>query len=432
MGNILCIVGGAIIFSPLLPMQVKKVSFVRDCVFYFASIILLAWALQDGLVTEFEAWVLFAGCILFALTVAFTQKACEMLGWEETLADEVEAGEEDLVGEEVCVELDTTRMMAAKDHWKVTVDEHGLYMSEAAPTTGRKSVRRTLMGATSIAKRETMTHDPGNMGNIDFDHIKSAVNVDDTTVEIKVMNDIGTEMSMKMHFANKTKKNTFIMNVHDVGHVDVTEDVNYGMSRVLTELNHSMTDPATPLYMKPMFLIATPVELIIGATVGWCDVRVPAKRGLWGWTFVCSMIWLAIFSYLMCMAADGLHEGFGIPTGVLGVTLCAVGTSFPNFWASVLMAKAGRADMAVANALGSNVQNVFLALAIPWIAKTVSSGEPYAVAANGIMTGVAWMGGTELFVFFAAVFGGFSFSKPVGFVCILLYLVYVAVAIGLA
>jgi hypothetical protein len=53
------------------------------------------------------------------------------------------------------------------------------------------------------------------------------------------------------------------------------------------------------------------------------------------------------------------------------------------------------------------------------------------VAANGIMTGVAWMGGTEIFVFAAALLGGFAFSKPVGFACIALYFVYVVVAIGL-
>merc|ERR1719428_2121257 len=80
--NMLCIVGGAIIFSPLLPMQVKKVSFIRDCFFYFASIALLAWTLADGYVSQFEACVLFAGCILFACTVTFTAKACVALGLE--------------------------------------------------------------------------------------------------------------------------------------------------------------------------------------------------------------------------------------------------------------------------------------------------------------------------------------------------------------
>ena len=38
------------------------------------------------------------------------------------------------------------------------------------------------------------------------------------------------------------------------------------------------------------------------------------------------------------------------------------------------MAKAGRADMAIANALGSNVQNVFLVLAGPiWVSSWTQS-----------------------------------------------------------
>ena len=42
------------------------------------------------------------------------------------------------------------------------------------------------------------------------------------------------------------------------------------------------------------------------------------------------------------------------------------------------MAKAGRADMAIANALGSNVQNVFLALAIPWLMRICTQDyKPY-------------------------------------------------------
>ena len=53
--NILCIVGGSILWSPLLPMQLKKVSFIRDCFFYAASIILLAWALRDSEVRQTAA-----------------------------------------------------------------------------------------------------------------------------------------------------------------------------------------------------------------------------------------------------------------------------------------------------------------------------------------------------------------------------------------
>ena len=53
--------------------------------------------------------------------------------------------------------------------------------------------------------------------------------------------------------------------------------------------------------------------------------------------------------------------------GPPGITVCAIGTSFPNAVASVLMAQQNKPAAAIANALGSNVQNVFLAMALPWV-----------------------------------------------------------------
>ena len=56
---------------------------------------------------------------------------------------------------------------------------------------------------------------------------------------------------------------------------------------------------------------------------------------------------------------------------VLGFTVAAAGTSFPNVFSGMCVARQGKAGMAVANALGANVQNVFLALAIPWTVQAV-------------------------------------------------------------
>ncbi|KAF4750005.1 hypothetical protein FOZ63_024606, partial [Perkinsus olseni] len=63
-------------------------------------------------------------------------------------------------------------------------------------------------------------------------------------------------------------------------------------------------------------------------------------------------------------------------SALMGVTVCAVGTSFPNFYASLIMAKAGRSSTAIANALGSNIQNIFIALALPWISSLIRLNEP--------------------------------------------------------
>jgi len=41
--------------------------------------------------------------------------------------------------------------------------------------------------------------------------------------------------------------------------------------------------------------------------------------------FSLSMVWLGLFSYLMVTAADGLHQSFGLPMDLLGITVCAIG-----------------------------------------------------------------------------------------------------------
>merc|ERR1712194_972531 len=50
-----------------------------------------------------------------------------------------------------------------------------------------------------------------------------------------------------------------------------------------------------------------------------------------------------------------------------GFTVAAAGTSFPNVFSGMVVSRQGKTTMALANALGANVQNVFLALALPWL-----------------------------------------------------------------
>ena len=50
--------------------------------------------------------------------------------------------------------------------------------------------------------------------------------------------------------------------------------------------------------------------------------------------------------------------------------------SVPDALSSILVAKNGQGDMAVANVLGSNVFNIFLGLGLPWFIKTLIDGKP--------------------------------------------------------
>merc|ERR1719277_945786 len=88
---------------------------------------------------------------------------------------------------------------------------------------------------------------------------------------------------------------------------------------------------------------------------------------------------------------------------LLGVTIGAIGTSLPNAIGSVLMAGQGKSAAAIGNAFGSNVQNVFLAMAGPWIIFLCSGpkdkdGNPVTTVAmnppksgQSVQEGVTWM-----------------------------------------
>lgn len=81
-----------------------------------------------------------------------------------------------------------------------------------------------------------------------------------------------------------------------------------------------------------------------------------------------------------------------------------VGTSFPNMIASVIVAKMGQSDMAIANALGSNIQNVFLALGFPWLANAILKGGQFRQKTAGITAGVISMVvSLVLFILFLSV-----------------------------
>merc|ERR1711957_1092427 len=88
-----------------------------------------------------------------------------------------------------------------------------------------------------------------------------------------------------------------------------------------------------------------------------------------------------------------------LPNSFLGITVCAIGTSFPNAVASILMSQQNKPAAAIANALGSNVQNVFLAMALPWVIYGYQTNyAPINQNVAGINEGIAWMMGTLVLV----------------------------------
>lgn len=210
-------------------------------------------------------------------------------------------------------------------------------------------------------------------------------------------------------------------------------------------LHHTWCSGRYGLMSKILSLPEFIIDVILKSTLFLVDVKDVRKENRWMGCFCGAMFWLATFSYLMLDIADQVHKCIpSLSTAFLGITICAVGTSLPNAFASVIMAQQGKPGAAIANALGSNVQNVFLAMAMPWCIYMVAPykdceatkkagvdvmatvGQDLAMGVDGLNEGVIWMLLTlAVLILFVLLPQVCSLSKVYGGILCSLYFVYV-------
>ena len=96
------------------------------------------------------------------------------------------------------------------------------------------------------------------------------------------------------------------------------------------------------------YVLAWPYELVFRYTI-------PPVKGRYKYQFIASffmsLAWLAVFSTMMVKWTEEIGCVLGIEDAIMGVTFLAVGTSMPDCLTSIFVARTGRGNMAVCNAL---------------------------------------------------------------------------------
>jgi sodium/potassium/calcium exchanger 3 len=118
----------------------------------------------------------------------------------------------------------------------------------------------------------------------------------------------------------------------------------------------------------PLSLLRDPLTLL------WQYTMPDPEKYCWP-LFAASILWIALCTYLMVDATARIGEILRIPTYVMGLLFLAAGTSIPDAMGSIAVAKDGKGDMAIANALGSNIFDILLGLGLPWCIQCLRSGE---------------------------------------------------------
>merc|ERR1712070_21521 len=154
-------------------------------------------------------------------------------------------------------------------------------------------------------------------------------------------------------------------------------------------------------------------------------------------TFVISLVWIAIFSYFLVWWTEVLGEVIGVDTIIMGFTLLAAGTSIPDAVSSVHFAAIGEGDMAISSSIGSNIFDILVGLPIPWILKT-GIVDPIADSVVSTITicspYITFHVLLLLFMVLAVVVSihylNWNLNRMLGLIMGILYLIFLVIACG--
>ena len=136
-------------------------------------------------------------------------------------------------------------------------------------------------------------------------------------------------------------------------------------------------------------------------------------------------MFIGVLCWVLVESAIGISNIMNIPEVVIALTVLAVGTSVPDMISSVIVAKQGRAGMAISNAIGSNIFDIFVGLGFPWLLKIILIDEKLFIDIKGLGLSVGLLFGSALFILFALMFKKWKLSHGLGFFLIMLYILYV-------
>ena len=121
-------------------------------------------------------------------------------------------------------------------------------------------------------------------------------------------------------------------------------------------------------------------------------------------------------------AASRIAIDFGMSQNLVGLTIVSIGTSLPELVTSIVAARKNEVDMAVGNAVGSNIFNILMVLGIS------SAISPVALIRENIIDIVLLM----VFSVMVWIFAGTrkKIERKEGIIMVVVYLVYCAYIIA--
>jgi len=141
-------------------------------------------------------------------------------------------------------------------------------------------------------------------------------------------------------------------------------------------------------------------------------------------SFIIAVTYIAMYSYLMVWMMTIVSDALEIPETIVGLTILAAGTSVPDCLSSVFVAQDGYGDMAVSNAIGSNIFDILLGLGLPWLIDgivNVNIGHSTSMESAGVRYITIIMLSTSMYLFVSLRIQNWKLTKRYGYITFAFY-----------
>ncbi len=141
--------------------------------------------------------------------------------------------------------------------------------------------------------------------------------------------------------------------------------------------------------------------------------------------FFISIIIIAGISWGLVELAVLVSDILNIPEAIIALTVLAIGTSIPDLFSSLIVAKQGRGDMALSNAIGSNIFDVLVGLGLPFLIYIIAFDSNIGVSTQNLISSSFILFASVVVLIVMLVVSKWKIGKISGLILLGLYLFYI-------
>lgn len=404
--NLLVIIGVVPVFAGN-SLRIWWYPTARDAVFYSVSIAELGLVLLDGKVYWWEGFIMLLSYTFYVFYFTQNQKVIEFLGIEEPTRGADEGEEEDAADPEAAPQK--TGEDNAKPGGTGKLDRGDTGGTSGSEDKSKKGKNKGWDSGSSQQRASENSEDGGDH-SCDLDQDSGRKNSRGNSRKTSIRAQKTTELKMSK-----------VVPIPDETPPPKPKNANQGQAPEIAGREEDQENPPNEAVDEEEedegWMKYEPVMFIVNKTMNPFSTQDRVFV-----LFGACCLWIGVFTYFAVDTGGRLgHCLLKIQDVVMGLVVFAAGTSVPDAMGSIAVAKDGKGDMAVANAVGSNTFDILLGLGLPWFLKGAISGEPIDIPPRLIKEAILILAGCLIFYLVLLHCNRWVLTKRLGCVLLGLY-----------